>query len=56
VLIDLRHVALWPLRSVGLDPGRALANARPSADEREAQRHEQWRYVQERVARGRRPA
>jgi hypothetical protein len=45
MLDDVRRVVMWPLRSVGLDPGRALANAQPSFEERQAQRLEHWAYV-----------
>jgi hypothetical protein len=48
MLDDLRRVVLWPLRSFGLEPGRALINAQPSPQERRAQRLEQWAYVQAR--------
>ncbi|HEX3335623.1 MAG TPA: hypothetical protein VHS54_04130 [Jatrophihabitans sp.] len=48
MLDDIQRVVTWPLRSVGLDPGRALANAQPSPDERHARRMEQWEYVRSR--------
>jgi hypothetical protein len=48
MLESMRHVVMWPLRSVGLDPGRALANAQPAPDARQARRLEHWAYVQAR--------
>jgi hypothetical protein len=48
MLADVRRAATWPLRAFGLEPGRALINARPSAQERHAQRLEQWAYVRAR--------
>ena len=48
MLDDIRRVVTWPLRSVGLEPGRALANAQPSAADRQAQRLEHWAYVRAR--------
>jgi hypothetical protein len=45
MLDELRRVASWPLRSLGLDSGRALANAQPTPAVRQAQRLEQWVYV-----------
>lgn len=53
MLTEIRHILLWPpllwtLRSAGLDPGRALANASPSPAEREAARRELWEHVQTR--------
>jgi hypothetical protein len=41
ILDDLRHGAAWPLRRLGLEPGRALANAQPSPAEVQASRAEQ---------------
>jgi hypothetical protein len=55
MLIDVRRAATWPLRSVGLDPGRALANARPGVAERDAQRRELRTYIQARFP-AKRPA
>lgn len=34
--ISVRSVAFFPLRAIGLDPGRALINARPSETQRTA--------------------
>jgi hypothetical protein len=45
-LDDLRHIAAWPLRRLGLDPGRALANAQPSPAEVQASQVEQLAYIQ----------
>lgn len=36
--VDMGSVFWWPVRSLGLEPGRALANAQPGEDELEAQR------------------
>lgn len=41
---------MWPARSVGLDRGRSLINARPTPTENDAQRLELWAYVQQRFA------
>jgi hypothetical protein len=41
----IRRGVAWPLRSLGLDPGRALTNAQPTPELREAQRLEQWTYI-----------
>lgn len=46
MLDELRRVVAWPIRSLGLDPGRAGANAQPSPGKRQAQRLEQWAYIQ----------
>ena len=43
---DLWHVAAWPLRRLGLDPGRTLANAQPPPAELQASRAEQLAYIQ----------
>lgn len=48
MLDKLRRAAMWPIGSFGLEPGRALTNARPSPQERQAQRDEQWAYVRAR--------
>jgi len=45
-LDDLRYGAAWPLRRLGLEPGRALANAQPSPAEVQASRAEQLAYIQ----------
>jgi len=45
-LDDVRHGAAWPLRRLGLQPGRALANAQPSPAEVQASRAEQLAYIQ----------
>lgn len=36
---------LLPLKSLGLEPGRALANAKPTAEQRQKRRAEQFRYI-----------
>jgi hypothetical protein len=46
ILDDLRHGAAWPLRRLGLEPGRALANAQPAPAEAQAGRVEQLAYIQ----------
>ena len=43
--MNLGRVAFWPLRPLGLDPGRAVANARPSAAALYARRTEQLQYI-----------
>jgi hypothetical protein len=45
-LDDLRHGAAWPLRRLGLEPGRALANAQPPPAEVQASRAVQLAYIQ----------
>lgn len=55
-MIDINRAVRWPLRPIGLDAGRALANARPSPTERAAQRAELWRQVQLRFAQQDQPA
>jgi hypothetical protein len=46
IVDDLRHGAAWPLRRLGLEPGRALANAQPSPAAVQASRVEQLAYIQ----------
>ena len=46
ILDDLRHGAASPLRRLGLEPGRALANAQPSPAEAQTSRAEQLAYIQ----------
>ena len=36
---------LLPLKSLGLEPGRALANANPTPDQLKRRRAEQFRYI-----------
>ena len=48
--ISVRSVALFPLRAIGLDPGRALINARPSEAQKNRDRVEMRRYVHGAVA------
>ena len=45
-LDDLRRGVGWPIRWLGLEPGRALANARPSGVVLRAARAEQRAYIQ----------
>jgi hypothetical protein len=47
------HSAMWPLRSLGLEPGRSLANARPTPEEVQRSRAEQHAYILEGLARPR---
>lgn len=44
-LSRLAPAALLPLRPLGLDPGRAVANAQPTAEQRYARRKEQLQYI-----------
>jgi hypothetical protein len=50
VITELRQFALWPLRRVGVDPGRAIANARPRPGQLRVWRREQLFYITERIA------
>ena len=43
--ISVRSVALFPLRAIGLDPGRALINAQPSEAQKNRDRVEMRRYI-----------
>ncbi|HJQ41855.1 MAG TPA: hypothetical protein VJ831_02120 [Jatrophihabitantaceae bacterium] len=45
----LAPIASLPLRPLGLDPGRALANASPTPEQRAARRTEQLHYIVEHV-------
>ena len=45
-LNDLWHVAAWPLRRLGLDPGRTVANAQPPPTEVQANRAKQLAHIQ----------
>ncbi len=54
--IDLGRAAWWPLRTLGLDPGRALANAQLSAAEVQARRDELRAMVMKRFPRPESPA
>lgn len=47
-MIDLRTVAMWPARALGLDRGRSLINAWPTAAEHNARRLELWAHVHQR--------
>jgi hypothetical protein len=51
--MNVPHSALWPLRSLGLEPGRSLANARPTPEEVQRSRAEQHAYILEGLARPR---
>lgn len=44
-MTQLRQLAQWPLRAFGLEPGRALSNARPDPGQRERDRMEQFRMI-----------
>lgn len=46
----LRGPVGWPLRRVGLDPGRARANARPEVARLRADRVEQFAYIAGKLA------
>jgi len=50
VIIELRQLALWPLRRVGVDPGRAMANARPQPGQLRVWRREQLACITDRIA------
>jgi hypothetical protein len=56
VFIELRQLALWPLRRAGVDPGRAVANARPQPGQLRVWRREQLAYITDRIAAVRRPS
>jgi hypothetical protein len=43
--ISVRSIAFFPLRAIGLDPGRALINAHPSEADKNRDRVEMRRYV-----------
>ena len=43
--VSLAGAALWPLKSLGFDPGRALANAHPTPEQLRARREEQHAYI-----------
>lgn len=47
-LHSLTPVLVLPLRPFGLEPGRALANAQPSDEQRAIRRREQLRYIESR--------
>ena len=48
--ISVRSVAFFPLRAIGLEPGRALINARPSERQKNQDRSEMRRAVFDAVA------
>jgi hypothetical protein len=43
--LSFQQAALWPLRPLGLDPGRAIHNANPSTEVKAARRAEQHAYI-----------
>ena len=43
--ISVRSIAFFPLRAIGLDPGRALINAHPSEADKNRDRVEMRRYI-----------
>ncbi len=45
MVIDLRRAVSWLLRPLGLNPGRARANARRSGERWQAARAEQRAYI-----------
>ena len=48
--ISVRSLAFFPLRALGLDPGRALLNAHPSEAQKNSDRVEMRRYVDGAIA------
>jgi hypothetical protein len=48
--ISVRSVAFFPLKAIGLDRGRALINAQPSAAQKNRDRVEMRRYVDGAIA------
>ncbi len=44
-LDHLRHDAAWPLRRLGLEPGRALVNAQPGPAALKASKADQLAYI-----------
>ena len=49
-MTPLLQLAEWPLRLLGLEPGRALSNARPDPAQRDRDRLEQYRMISTRLA------
>ncbi len=49
-MLDLYRALAWPLRPLGLDPGRALMNACPDADALAKARADQYRFIEKRLA------
>jgi hypothetical protein len=47
--MTIKQRAAWPLRMLGLDPGRALANAAPSPERRNRERDEQLAAIRQRL-------
>jgi hypothetical protein len=43
--LSFQQAALWPLRPLGLNPGRAIQNANPTAEQAQARRAEQHAYI-----------
>jgi len=54
-LHELRHALSSPLRRLGLDSGRALANAQPSPEQLRASRAVQLAYIREAHPKAQRP-
>jgi hypothetical protein len=51
MIVDaVRSVAVWPLRQLGLEPGHAVANAKPTAERTRAAQIEEFAYVTSRIA------
>jgi hypothetical protein len=48
----VRNTLTWPLRWLGVDAGRALANARPNLERDRRDRFEQFAYIAGRHASG----
>jgi hypothetical protein len=48
--ISVRSLAFFPLRAIGLEPGRALINAHPSEAQKNRDRVEMRRYVDGAIA------
>ncbi len=48
---DLQHAARWYLRSLGLEPGRAVANSQPTPAQVQARRTDQFNYIVSRCSR-----
>ena len=49
--VSFAGAAMWPLKSLGFDPGRALANAHPTPEQLRARREEQHAYIAAAIAR-----
>ena len=53
--ISVRSIAFFPLRAIGLDPGRALINAHPSERQKNHDRSEMRRAISARGGDGESP-